>query len=48
MPAAFPEIAKIKYEGPQSKNPLSFKHYDAAATELANARTIAFFNQHLA
>jgi carboxymethylenebutenolidase len=24
------------------------KHYDAAATELANGRTIAFFNQHLA
>jgi carboxymethylenebutenolidase len=24
------------------------KHYDAAATEIANARTIAFFNQYLA
>ncbi|QGZ97026.1 dienelactone hydrolase family protein [Terricaulis silvestris] len=24
------------------------KHYDAAATELANSRTIAFFNQYLA
>ncbi|PAW77162.1 MAG: xylose isomerase, partial [Pedosphaera sp. Tous-C6FEB] len=31
MPAAFPDIAKIQYEGPQSKNPLAFKHYDANA-----------------
>ena len=30
MPA-FPAIAKIAYEGPQSKNPLAFKHYDASA-----------------
>ena len=29
--AAFPDIAKIAYEGPQSKNPLAFKHYDASA-----------------
>ena len=29
--AAFPDIAKISYEGPQSKNPLAFKHYDASA-----------------
>ena len=26
---AFPDIAKIEYEGPGSKNPLSFKHYKA-------------------
>ena len=25
----FPEISKIKYEGPSSKNPLAFRHYDA-------------------
>lgn len=25
----FPEIGKIKYEGPESKNPLAFKYYDA-------------------
>jgi xylose isomerase len=25
----FPGIAKIQYEGPGSKNPLAFKHYDA-------------------
>lgn len=25
---AFPKIAKIRYEGAKSKNPLSFKHYD--------------------
>ena len=26
---AFPDIAKIPFEGPRSKNPLAFKHYDA-------------------
>ena len=26
--AAFPDIAKIPFEGPDSKNPLSFRHYD--------------------
>src|SRR5512140_1633017 len=25
----FPGISKIQYEGPQSKNPLAFKHYNA-------------------
>src|SRR5438876_7259683 len=29
MPAAFPNISKIRYEGPKSKNPLAFKHYQA-------------------
>jgi xylose isomerase len=29
MTNAFPEIQKIKFEGPQSKNPLSFRHYNA-------------------
>ncbi len=31
MPAAqaFPKVAKIQYEGPQSRNPLAFKHYNA-------------------
>ena len=29
MKAAFPEITKINYEGPRSKNPLAFKHYHA-------------------
>ena len=24
----FPEVQKIKYEGPESKNPLSFRHYN--------------------
>ena len=28
--AAFPDIPKIKFEGPISKNPLAFKHYNAA------------------
>ncbi len=26
--AAFPDISKIAFEGPDSKNPLSFRHYD--------------------
>ena len=30
MSAAFPKISKIQFEGPRSKNPLSFKHYNAA------------------
>lgn len=28
MREAFPEIPKIQFEGPKSKNPLSFKHYN--------------------
>jgi xylose isomerase len=28
-PEAFPDIPKIKFEGPTSKNPLSFKHFNA-------------------
>ena len=27
MPA-FPEVQQIRFEGPKSKNPLSFRHYD--------------------
>jgi xylose isomerase len=29
MPTAFKDISKIKFEGPKSKNPLAFKHYNA-------------------
>jgi xylose isomerase len=29
MAKAFPDISSIKYEGPQSKHPLAFKHYNA-------------------
>ena len=29
MSEAFPDIQKINYEGPKSRNPLSFKHYNA-------------------
>ncbi|MCC6352552.1 MAG: xylose isomerase, partial [Verrucomicrobiae bacterium] len=29
MAEAFPGIKKIPYEGPKSKNPLAFKHYNA-------------------
>jgi xylose isomerase len=28
MPDFFPDVPRIKYEGPQSKNPLAFKHYN--------------------
>ncbi len=29
MSAYFPDVNKIKFEGPDSSNPLAFKHYDA-------------------
>jgi xylose isomerase len=29
MSSAFPKISAIRYEGPHSKNPLAFKHYNA-------------------
>src|SRR5437773_4742926 len=29
MPSAFPNIGTIQYEGPKSRNPLAFKHYNA-------------------
>jgi len=32
MPDFFPDVPQIKYEGPDSKNPLAFKHYDPDAT----------------
>lgn len=38
MPAAFPKIKAIRYEGPDSKNPLSFKHYNA--DELVEGKTM--------
>ena len=27
--AAFPEVSKIQFEGPDSTNPLAFRYYDA-------------------
>ena len=30
MQSAFPKISKITFEGPKSKNPLAFKHYNAS------------------
>ncbi len=38
MPAAFPKIKPIRYEGPGSKNPLAFKHYNP--TERIEGRTM--------
>ena len=35
----FPDIPKISYEGPKSKNPLAFKHYNPA--ELVEGKTMA-------
>jgi len=32
MPDFFPDVPAIRYEGPDSKNPLAFKHYDPDAT----------------
>ena len=31
MPDAFPDVKTIPYDGPDSRNPLAFKHYDADA-----------------
>jgi len=43
MPSYFPEVKKsIRYEGPDSRNPLAFKHYDARRK--VGGRTMA---QHL-
>ena len=39
MKPAFPEISKIPYEGPSSKTPLAFKHYDP--TKVVEDRTMA-------
>ena len=39
MNLAFPEISEIQYEGPDSKNPLAFKHYDS--TEEIEGRSMA-------
>ena len=36
--AAFPEISRIPFEGPQSKNPLAFRHYNA--DEMVEGRTM--------
>src|SRR5882672_2187198 len=36
--AAFPNITQIRYEGPKSKNPLAFKHYNAA--EIVEGKTM--------
>ncbi len=38
MKSAFPEISKIKFEGPKSKNPLAFKHYKA--DEIVEGKTM--------
>ena len=38
MPAAFPKIKPIRYEGPDSKNPLAFKYYNA--NELIEGRAM--------
>lgn len=36
--AAFPEVSKIRYEGPKSKNPLAFRWYDA--NEVVEGKTM--------
>jgi xylose isomerase len=36
--AAFPDVPKIKFEGPKSVNPLAFRHYDA--NELVEGRAM--------
>jgi xylose isomerase len=36
--AYFPEVQKIKYEGPESKNPLAFRHYNPS--EVVEGKTM--------
>jgi xylose isomerase len=38
MPAAFPKIPKIQFEGPKSRNPFAFKHYNP--TELVEGKAM--------
>jgi len=38
MKSAFPNIPKIRFEGPNSRNPLAFKHYNA--DEIVEGRTM--------
>jgi xylose isomerase len=38
MAAAFPKISQIPFEGPGSKNPLAFKHYNAS--EIVEGKTM--------
>ena len=38
MSTAFKNITAIKYEGPDSKNPLAFKHYNAS--EIVEGKTL--------
>jgi len=38
MQTAFKNITRIKFEGPKSRNPLAFKHYDAA--EMVEGKTM--------
>ncbi len=39
MKEAFPDIPKIQFEGPKSRNPLSFKHYNAS--EVVGGKTMS-------
>ncbi len=39
MTEAFPDVKKIRYEGPDSKNPLAFKHYNS--DELVEGKSMA-------
>ncbi len=39
MSAHFPTIRRIAYEGPKSKNPFAFKHYNAG--EIIEGKTMA-------
>ena len=38
MRTAFKDVANIKFEGPKSKNPLAFRHYNAS--EIIEGRTM--------
>ena len=38
MPDFFPDVPKIKYEGPDRRNPLAFRHYNA--DEMVEGKTM--------
>ena len=37
MPEFFPEVKMVKFEGPKSRNPLAFRHYNAAEKVLGKS-----------
>ena len=45
MTEYFPEVKSIKYEGPDSKNPLAFKYYNSQEVVLGKTMALACTRQ---